>query len=151
MFCQKCGTQNSDDSNFCSKCGSSLRLYKEIPDVEISTAKTQAPIFDTQNLVGVWNVTGTALGKPYNTRIIFYQNGTFEESGTIGDDFPIPFNTNGSYSFDSQAKIIQFKQKSWMTLFMTQKDTYYITDIQLGNKFSTTDHRGTILTFEKTG
>lgn len=151
MFCQKCGTQNSDDSNFCSKCGSSLKLDKEIPEVEISTAKTQAPIFDTRNLVGVWNVTGTAFGlQEFNARIIFYQNGTFEQSGKQGD-FPLPIHLNGSYSFDPQAKIIQFKFKSWMNLFITQTNTYYITNIQQGNMFSATDHKGTILTFEKTG
>lgn len=28
MFCQKCGTQNSDDDRFCSKCGNDLKFPK---------------------------------------------------------------------------------------------------------------------------
>lgn len=30
MFCQKCGTQNTDDANFCSKCGNNLSFKPEI-------------------------------------------------------------------------------------------------------------------------
>ncbi len=30
MFCQKCGTENSDDSRFCKKCGASLGVHIDL-------------------------------------------------------------------------------------------------------------------------
>ncbi|MBU4139958.1 MAG: zinc-ribbon domain-containing protein, partial [Euryarchaeota archaeon] len=34
MYCTKCGTQNSDDTSFCSKCGSNFKYIK--PEIDRS-------------------------------------------------------------------------------------------------------------------
>jgi hypothetical protein len=63
--------------------------------------QVQLPRAASLDLVGNWDATGyLKMGyyqNPLTLRVIFYADGTFEESGTVGGS---PFYSRGSYSFD---------------------------------------------------
>ena len=57
MFCQKCGTQNSDDDKFCSKCGNDLK----------STVKAERK--GISGKLGKWGIPGFRSGKTWKMAI----------------------------------------------------------------------------------
>lgn len=99
-------------------------------------------VFNAQNLFGVWSIVGMTLQGPVNTRITFYQNGTFSESGVLGG---MPMARNGLYSFDPQGKVIQLIMPG-----MPQSVILSITNIQ-GTTFMVISPWNETLTFTKIG
>ncbi|MGA2665354.1 MAG: CHAT domain-containing protein [Nitrososphaerales archaeon] len=62
-------------------------------------------------IVGSWDATGRLnvgyLQSPMTLRVIFYANGTFEESGTMGGS---PFYSRGNYSFDPVRSLLMTQE-----------------------------------------
>ena len=75
-----------------------FELGPEAPAAPVSE-KPESPA--KMNLVGTWNGSGAVMVRftqaPMVIRVIFYANGTFEESGTVGGS---PYYAKGIYSFD---------------------------------------------------
>ncbi len=84
MFCGKCGAKNPEESNFCNKCGSSIKVesvhYKTIPDGESRGVRFSREtlladkIFKIASIVAI---VGLFLGMItyYITVFVFEENG----------------------------------------------------------------------------
>ena len=74
--------------------------------------RTQGTPLAVPNLVGTWNASGTmrvGFGEaPTVRRTIFYPNGYFEESGTVGGN---PYYIRGVYSFDPTRSLLAVQQE----------------------------------------
>ncbi|MDY6910833.1 MAG: DUF5362 family protein [Chloroflexota bacterium] len=66
MFCNKCGTENSEDNSFCQRCGANLTLPVPSEAIYIGADKEmQAPIVgkmaNDMKFVGLFSIIGGAL------------------------------------------------------------------------------------------
>lgn len=55
MFCSQCGTENSDDGKFCSKCGASLQEAQRHASSKQSTSHSK-PLLWNPNAVANWSI-----------------------------------------------------------------------------------------------
>lgn len=83
------------------------------------------PTSRSLSLVGSWDASGyLKIGyyqNPMTLRVIFYPNGTFEESGTVGGS---PFYSRGSYSFDPVRNLLTTQE--YNAPFPT---TFFLSDV----------------------
>ena len=97
------------------------------------------------DILGNWDATGYLmygyLQSPITMRVIFYANGTFEESGTMGG---APFYSRGSYSFDPVRSLLVTQE--YNAPFPT---TFFLSGVA-GDAFTANAPAG-ILNFRKLG
>lgn len=107
MFCQKCGTENTDDVNFCSKCGNNFKSNKsEFEKKPISETSRLAGLgiekFFIPNEMAIYSTTGSLYvgtnknsmeagmkGYVTNNRVIFYKRIGFIIKNDVLNEIPL--------------------------------------------------------------